>query len=181
MKTAAIYLAISICAYAVTPWAALIIPDSIFGWGAHAACLGLSWIIGPLVTGSMGVGMEYAKIPQELARLRVAMSGKIDENMERQIVGFERFILACGMGHVLRPVVLFVPTLTPMLVAVDFLTLWVSRAARESVRIGTDQMLRVAADRDALEIKVDSLMSELEEARKRRDAALARLNSERES
>ena len=160
MKSFTAYLLVAAALYIIAPWGLMIIPDPVFGWGIHAACLQFSWIIAPLVVGSIGISIEYARIPIDLSVVRAELSEYIGPDAEAYIRGFERFIFACGIGHVLRPIALFAPLATIPLVIVDLWTLYVSGEARQSIKSATAGLRQLARDRD--ESRADASKAKLE-------------------
>lgn len=155
IRLLAIYLVLAAGLSAAGAWRWLMVPDGIFGWGAHAACLRFSWILGPIVSANIGVAVEYRLIPERLRVVRQRLGAHLGRDFEHQIKGFERFIFACGAGHLLRPIVLFVPSLLPVLVAADWWTLAASRSARLTVE-GTIQRIEALNDERA-EAKAEAL------------------------
>lgn len=128
-------------------WSKLVVDDPFFGWGPHALCLGLSWILGPMVVANIGVAIEYGLLPFELHRARRANPETFGP-VASQVRTFERFIAACGLGHALRVIAMFVPTLTVALVVVDWLTLGVSKDARLAVAKAAAEFEGLRASRD---------------------------------
>lgn len=171
-------LAVAAALHIAAPWlwAFLATPDPAFGWGPHALCLHGSPIVPVLVVAGIGVAGEYARIPLLLRRLRAAGLGDGSPTAQRTIARFAWFILACGAGHALRVVVLFVPTLTPLLAAVDLATLGVSTHVRHAVEAAVVELRALRAERDRLHDESATLRGELAEHEARRIATQARLD-----
>lgn len=154
----------------------LVVPDPFFGWGAHAACLGFSWwAVGGMAAVNVGIGLEFLFIPSRSYLFRKNYSEHISPYGQENLRRLEMFVLFCGMAHILRPIVAFVPSMTIFLLGLDSFTLISAIRARTALQGMTAEAVVIVQKQEEVEQRYDEIAAQSEALATQRDQAILAL------